>query len=74
MRATALALLILLAAPATAGAQDAGEIASALRRDPVYVARGADPDLSVAERGRLRLRIVRTCMESASSLLASPPA
>jgi hypothetical protein len=59
MRATALALLILLAAPATAGAQDAGEIASALRRDPVYVARGADPDLSVAERGRLRLRIVR---------------
>jgi hypothetical protein len=58
-RRVALVVLLLLAvSPAEAGAATAREVAEALRGDPVYVAPGQAGLLSVAQRGRLRLRIV----------------
>jgi hypothetical protein len=52
------ALVAVLLTGGTAHASPAS-LARALARDPVYVQRGADPTLSVRERGRLRLQIAR---------------
>jgi hypothetical protein len=51
-------LVALLLSSATAHASPE-RVARALARDPVYVQAGADPSLSTAERGRLRLQIAR---------------
>jgi hypothetical protein len=45
--------------PASAAAATARQVAAALREDPVYVAPSAAGLLTVEQRGRLRLRIVR---------------
>lgn len=59
-RTLAVAACLVLALPAEALAgSTAREVAQALRSDPVYVAPKVSGLLSVAERGRLRLRIVR---------------
>jgi hypothetical protein len=59
-RTLAAAACLVLAAPAQAVAgSTAREVAQALRSDPVYVASKVRGLLSVPERGRLRLRIVR---------------
>jgi hypothetical protein len=59
LRRIVLAVLLLLAvSPGEAGAATAREVAEALRGDPVYVAPATDELLTVAQRGRLRLRIV----------------
>jgi hypothetical protein len=58
--AAAIVACLVLAAPADALAgSTAREVAQALRGDPVYVAPQVRGLLSVPERGRLRLRIVR---------------
>jgi hypothetical protein len=54
----AVLLLLLAVSPAEAGAATAREVAEGLRGDPVYVAPGSTGLLTVAQRGRLRLRIV----------------
>jgi hypothetical protein len=55
--AAVLVVLLLLPSQALAGST-AGEVAAGLRSDPVYIASGQAGLLSVAQRGRLRLRIV----------------
>lgn len=60
VRTLAVAACLVLAVPAQALAgSTAREVAEALRGDPVYVAPQVRGLLSVPERGRLRLRIVR---------------
>jgi hypothetical protein len=60
VRMLAVAVCFVLAVPAQALAgSTAREVAEALRSDPVYVAPQVRGLLSVPERGRLRLRIVR---------------
>jgi hypothetical protein len=54
-----LALAMALAAPGTAVAASPERVARALKEDPVYVERGADPGLSQLQAGRIRIRIAR---------------
>ena len=56
--ALCVAATVALSGGATAEASPAG-VARQLARDPVYVQQGAEPTLSVPERGRLRLQIAR---------------
>ena len=58
MRAAAIACLLLLLPAEALAAAPAREVAEALRSDPVYVAPSQAKLLTVAQRGRLRLRIV----------------
>jgi tetratricopeptide (TPR) repeat protein len=59
MRSLALAVVAVLALPAAAHGATAAQIADALKDDPVYVGRGADPTISRAQAGRIRVRIAR---------------
>lgn len=59
MKPVVLALLALALLPASAAALSPAGVGKRLKRDPVYVERGSNPTLSVAQRGRVRLRIVR---------------
>lgn len=71
----ACALLGLLPAGAGAAGSSAREVAEALRTDPVYVADSERGLLTVAQRGRLRLRIVERAIgriQIAVVLPASP--
>jgi hypothetical protein len=54
-----LAALVMSATGPDAARASSATLASGLRADPVFVVRGAAPTLSVAERGRLRLQILR---------------
>jgi hypothetical protein len=54
-----LALVALALLPASAAALSPADVGKRLKREPVYVGRGSNPTLSVAQRGRVRLRIVR---------------
>src|SRR5262245_61777791 len=58
VRAAAALLALLLLPSEAVAASTAREVAEALRSDPVYVAPGQAGQLTVAQRGRLRLRIV----------------
>src|SRR3954463_3898116 len=48
-----------LAAPGAAAATTPEQMARALERDPVFVERGAEPGISKAEAGRIRVRIAQ---------------
>lgn len=60
MKPVALALVLLALLPSSASAALSPEkIARGLKRDPVYVQSRAEQTLSVAQRGRLRIRIAK---------------
>jgi len=70
----AAAAATLVATPGTASAADATvhEIAAGLRDDPVYVADSQSRRLTVPERGRIRLRIVRKDIGRIQIAVVSP--
>jgi ABC-type amino acid transport substrate-binding protein len=71
--AAAAALSAALCAPAVASAATTvRDIAGALRSDPVYVARSQNELLTVPERGRVRLRIVREDIGRIQVAVVSP--
>jgi hypothetical protein len=57
--AVATVLCLALALPGSAAGSTARQVAAALRDDPVYVAPAANRLLSVAQRGRIRVRIAK---------------
>lgn len=69
--AVACGLLALLPGVATAGSS-AREVAAALRSDPVYVADSERKQLTVPQRGRVRLRIVKADIGRIQVAVVSP--
>jgi hypothetical protein len=68
----AICLVLGLVPNAAAGGSSAREVAAGLRSDPVYVADSEREQLSVPERGRLRLRILRKDIGRIQIAVVSP--